>query len=592
MFVRRMPAFFLVCIMIMLLASVRPGDMYAQSTSEDTQAEGVQSIETPEVNPTPEERKQEKGKQGQGKGDQDDAGLDQEKLMKLVRDSGMIGVLTILILAVGLLYVIMTRFRLSEDIQNSQWVLDKVNEIPFNKTEKLKPLTKFIAGLKDKYLKYKDSLKNAGLLYLIKENFLDLGRMIIYYGKRITGKRATSGNPEDIAVKTTVFELLFKLYQVFDATKDTESFNSELSNFVQAQKDKFNPFQTVMAYLSDTAGALGLLGTVWGMFITFHRGTMDQQEIISGMGIALSTTIIGLVVSLILNTFTTGVSNKFDNRLDAISTMANELQVNLLNLGLAKSGAGKSGEKEGEKETDSGEEQTQPEMEKAPEEEPSDAYFPDIIEVRSGADQEKPVASVLDPIEVQIRSKDQVPVPKAKVIFTVSDGGGVLDGGRTRQEVETDFSGLAKVKWTLGEQSGEKYLTITAENYSGEDVKIKAIALPGQAEKITLVSGKFQNGIPNQELEKPLSVRIVDRFKNPIENIAVNFKMVEGSGVFIEKANCVVDRHNGSCTVSTNKTGIAEANFTLGKEQGVYKIVADTPGLQEKIEFQAFANYD
>ncbi len=62
-----------------------------------------------------------------------------------------------------------------------------------------------------------------------------------------------------------------------------------------------------MWFISDSEGALGLLGTVWGMYTTFMGGIMQPQYIIGGMGVALVTTLYGLIASLIINLFTTEI---------------------------------------------------------------------------------------------------------------------------------------------------------------------------------------------------------------------------------------------------------------------------------------------
>ena len=74
--------------------------------------------------------------------------------------------------------------------------------------------------------------------------------------------------------------------------------NEEITLYRESVNDRFEGFKAVSAFLSNSAGALGLLGTVWGIYITFKGGEMDPEKIINGMGVALSTTGCGIVISL------------------------------------------------------------------------------------------------------------------------------------------------------------------------------------------------------------------------------------------------------------------------------------------------------
>ncbi|MDH4334804.1 MAG: MotA/TolQ/ExbB proton channel family protein, partial [Chloroflexota bacterium] len=108
--------------------------------------------------------------------------------------------------------------------------------------------------------------------------------------------------------------------------------HDEITNFAASQQDLFERFRRRMDFLSDTAGALGLLGTVWGMFEVFFQGTPDRDVILRGMGIALMTTLLGLVVSIILNFATTEIFTFFGSRLQQLSSKADELRFRLLEL--------------------------------------------------------------------------------------------------------------------------------------------------------------------------------------------------------------------------------------------------------------------
>ncbi len=85
-------------------------------------------------------------------------------------------------------------------------------------------------------------------------------------------------------------------------------------------------------FLSDTAGALGLLGTVWGIFATFHSGRLDGPTILQGMSVSLVTTLVGLIISSILNMGATAVFAIFNKQLNLLSSRAEQVRQALLNI--------------------------------------------------------------------------------------------------------------------------------------------------------------------------------------------------------------------------------------------------------------------
>ena len=122
------------------------------------------------------------------------------------------------------------------------------------------------------------------------------------------------------------------MLNVFQTRPGEGLLHDEISNFVSFQRDQFAAFHRRMEFLSDTAGALGLMGTVWGMFTVFFQGTSEQDVILRGMGIALITTLLGLVVSIILNFSAMEMSTLFGKRLEQVSRKSDELRFRLMEL--------------------------------------------------------------------------------------------------------------------------------------------------------------------------------------------------------------------------------------------------------------------
>lgn len=118
----------------------------------------------------------------------------------------------------------------------------------------------------------------------------------------------------------------------FQKTNKAEPIGNDIQTYLNTERESFETFHRVMGFLSDTAGALGLLGTVWGIFETFHGGKLDGPTILQGMSVSLVTTLVGLIISLVLNAGTTSVFSLFNKQLNLLAERAEELRQALLSL--------------------------------------------------------------------------------------------------------------------------------------------------------------------------------------------------------------------------------------------------------------------
>lgn len=398
--------------------------------------------------------------------------------------------------------------------------------------------------------------------------------------------------------KSSAFQLLYKLYKVFEIQWTTKSFGEEISSFKQYMKDMFNPFLTRLSFFSDTAGGLGLLGTVWGMFLVFYRGTPEQSEVLSGMGIALATTIIGLVISIILNSFTTVVSNIFDQHLDRLDKMANIFTERLM--------------KEEAKSPKTvqpiqiiSQVAAQPMIEPQPvpimpttakkvekideliQEPPVviETYGPPAkIRVLSGDNQVAEVNTQLpDPIIVEVRDQDDHLLENETVIFTAENGAGTFPNHSRIHKILTDEEGRAQTQLLLGKDAGEKTIQIATERNSQCRITLLIIARPTPPEKFIELKGNYQTGELDKRLREPFVVAIKDRYDNPIARYEVAFHLKKGSGKF-------QDSQNSEYTTHTNEDGLAEVYFIMGNNRGAREIEADAKKVEpSKIRFEVFA---
>lgn len=116
-----------------------------------------------------------------------------------------------------------------------------------------------------------------------------------------------------------VGRLLKDAAAVYRQSADMSLISSEADFYRQKEEHRFNTFEARMAFLADTAGGLGLLGTVWGIYRGFAAKSVAQSndDLLAAMGIALVTTFMGIVVSVILNWLSTEMGASFRGRIMA-----------------------------------------------------------------------------------------------------------------------------------------------------------------------------------------------------------------------------------------------------------------------------------
>ena len=174
----------------------------------------------------------------------------------------------------------------------------------------------------------------------------------------------------------------------------------------------------------------------------------------------------------------------------------------------------------------------------------------------AGAGQAVPIAPA-----VRIRDADGTPLPGIPVTFTVTEGGGTVEGGTP----VTDASGVATIgKWTLGPAVGENELSaeVSGQSLSGSPVVFSASSTAGTVsptasrveaspETITASNGASATTI---------TVRVLDQFGNPIAGAAVALA-ADGSGNTLTQPTDPTDA-NGVATGSLSATAAGPRNVT------------------------------
>ena len=181
------------------------------------------------------------------------------------------------------------------------------------------------------------------------------------------------------------------------------------------------------------------------------------------------------------------------------------------------------------------------------------------------------VGDEVDPAPaVRVTDDDGIPVADVFISFTLAGSGHIERNGTL-----TDVNGLATVaRWTLG--VAPHTATVSARAQGLPEILFTASALAGPVAKLVAMVGDEQVGNSGEILPELPTVRVSDRFSNPLSNVAVSFEVLTGNGV-LERTQSLSDAQ-----------GIASPGaWTLGPAGGAQQIAARTHGLSVLFSAQA-----
>jgi hypothetical protein len=163
-------------------------------------------------------------------------------------------------------------------------------------------------------------------------------------------------------------------------------------------------------------------------------------------------------------------------------------------------------------------------------------------------------------ISVIVKNKEGELIDSALVTFAVTAGGGTLGNATVRT-----ISGQASTTWTLGQTVGLQTVTATV---GGLTATFNAIASASTAANITKLAGDLQTGTVGTNLPIAPSVKITDKFGNPVAGALVTFNITGGGGLL------------SGAAVNTGADGVATLTlWRLGSVVGVNTLTAGTGGL-------------
>lgn len=173
---------------------------------------------------------------------------------------------------------------------------------------------------------------------------------------------------------------------------------------------------------------------------------------------------------------------------------------------------------------------------------------------------------------VTVRDAAGNPVPNVAVTFAITGGGGTGTG----LTATTNAQGVATIGgFTLGNTVGPNTVTATAAGVPGSAVFV-INGTAGTAASGAVAGGNNQAVRAGSTLQVGPSVRVVDRFGNPVPGVAVNFVVTRGGASLL------------GATQTTNAQGIATVGgVTLGATPGTATIEARIAGVTTPVVFTA-----
>ncbi len=173
----------------------------------------------------------------------------------------------------------------------------------------------------------------------------------------------------------------------------------------------------------------------------------------------------------------------------------------------------------------------------------------------------------------QVEAPDGSPISGAAIQLEVISGGGSVQPARPI----SDAAGFVAFQWALGEETGVQAVEATLEGTDTEPVTLTAEAADLVPAAVEVVAGSGQSAEAGATLPAPIRVRVVDPEGRPVPGVAVSFQVSEGAGSV------------AAGSVTTDETGEANTDWTLGPGAGEQALQVSVPGADLETTIQAEA---
>ena len=120
--------------------------------------------------------------------------------------------------------------------------------------------------------------------------------------------------------------------EVWHGIPEPSALGYEARNVIDRARSMYERTQRMVVFLSGTAGGLGLLGTLVGIYTLFSAETRDAQTVFAGIAIAVVSTLLGIIVSIILEFLEALLHSWTSKYMAAAEEWATEVRYRLLAL--------------------------------------------------------------------------------------------------------------------------------------------------------------------------------------------------------------------------------------------------------------------
>jgi hypothetical protein len=163
-------------------------------------------------------------------------------------------------------------------------------------------------------------------------------------------------------------------------------------------------------------------------------------------------------------------------------------------------------------------------------------------------------AGTVIPVRVHVTLAG-APVSGITVAWTIASGSGLLSASSTT----TDTLGASTVLWTLGDTIALNSITAVAGDGS---VTWRVTGIAGAASTLLKITSDSSAVVAGATM--PLTVRVVDRRRNPVAGAVVEWSSSDGE--------------LGATSAVSGETGNSESNFRTPTKPGKYTVTATLPG--------------
>ncbi|HKG92754.1 MAG TPA: Ig-like domain-containing protein [Gemmatimonadaceae bacterium] len=204
---------------------------------------------------------------------------------------------------------------------------------------------------------------------------------------------------------------------------------------------------------------------------------------------------------------------------------------------------------------------------------------PAAVRIISGNEQQGVVgARLAAPLVVRVEDAEGRPVRGQVLAFRVIEGGGSVFAGAAA----TDEDGRAQEIWTLGTSTADsqKVEARAVDSRTGEPIVFATFRATARADvpaRVEVAAGSGQGAVVTAALPDSLTVRVFDRFDNPVPGATVTWRVVTGGGTV------------GRASSVTNDSGFARTSWTLGTAAGPQSVAAAAGSLEATFTASASA---